>query len=178
MFLRTVLEKVLCFGTPRTAWYQRGWFTGNIKYKLAFLSQPVFSGTKAKLQTCLPKIDWKASWSNTNLPSPLATDTLIRPLWACVPPYILLHVHIVPMFSLNPCDDYRAFIIWNRNLVPLIEGLCSSTTLCPHPLSFLDLLFPSHLLSEALRRRALLGLPLRHHSITSRHLCVTTAGHS
>jgi len=30
---------------------------GNIKYKLAFLSQPVFSGTKAKLQTCFPKID-------------------------------------------------------------------------------------------------------------------------
>jgi len=36
---------------------KRGRFTGNIKYKLAFLSQPVFSGTKAKLQTCLPKVD-------------------------------------------------------------------------------------------------------------------------
>ena len=53
---RTVLQKVSCFGTPRTAWYKRGRFTGNIKYKLAFLS-PVFSGTKAKLQTCLPKVD-------------------------------------------------------------------------------------------------------------------------
>ena len=54
---RTVLGKVSCFGTPRTAWYKRGRFVGNIKYKLAFLSQPVFSGTKAKLQTCLPKVD-------------------------------------------------------------------------------------------------------------------------
>ena len=39
---------------------QKGPIMGNIKYKLAFLSQPVFSGAKAKLPTCLPKIDEKA----------------------------------------------------------------------------------------------------------------------
>jgi len=68
------------FWCSRTAWYNRGWFMLNIKYKLAFLSQPVFSGTKAKLQTCLPKIDWKTIWSNTNLRSPFAIDTQIRHL--------------------------------------------------------------------------------------------------
>ena len=45
------------FGAPRTAWYKWGRFMGNIKYKLALFSYPVFSGTKAKLQTCLPKVD-------------------------------------------------------------------------------------------------------------------------
>jgi len=45
------------FGAPRTAWYKWGRFMGNLKYKLAFFSYPVFSGTKAKLQTCLPKVD-------------------------------------------------------------------------------------------------------------------------
>ena len=49
---RTVLEKVSCFGTPRPAWYKKG-FTGNIKNKFAFLRQPVFSGTEGKI-TNLP----------------------------------------------------------------------------------------------------------------------------
>jgi len=54
---RTVLEKVSCFGTPCTAWYKRGRFMGNIRYKLAFLSQPVFSGIKGK-NTNLPSESW------------------------------------------------------------------------------------------------------------------------
>ena len=52
---RTVLQKVSCFGTPRTAWYKRGRFTGNIKYKLAFLSQPVFSGKNIKMTNLHPE---------------------------------------------------------------------------------------------------------------------------
>jgi len=40
-----------------TAWYKRGRFTGNTWYKLASNSQPVFSGTRTKLQTCPPKVD-------------------------------------------------------------------------------------------------------------------------
>jgi len=40
-----------------TAWYKRGRFTGNTGYKLASLSQPVFSGTRTKLQICPPKDD-------------------------------------------------------------------------------------------------------------------------
>ena len=38
------------FGAPHMAWYKWGRFMGNIKYKLAFFSYPVFS-------TCLPKVD-------------------------------------------------------------------------------------------------------------------------
>jgi len=52
---RTILEKVSCLGTPHTAWYKRGLFRGNIKYKLAVLvpSPFVISGTEGKI-TNLP----------------------------------------------------------------------------------------------------------------------------
>jgi len=38
------------------AWYKRSWFTGNIKYKLALLSQLVFPGTKK--MTHWPSQSW------------------------------------------------------------------------------------------------------------------------
>jgi len=68
------------FGAAPTAWYKRGRFTGNTGYKLAVISQPVFSGTRTKLANCPPRVEYKASLSNTNLNSPLPIDTLTRPL--------------------------------------------------------------------------------------------------
>ena len=53
-----------------TVWYRRGQLNANIEYTLALLSQSIFSGTRTKLQTCPPKVDWRASSSNSHLPFP------------------------------------------------------------------------------------------------------------
>ena len=45
------------FDAAPTAWYKRGRFTGKTGYKLALISQPVFSCTRTKLQTCSPKVE-------------------------------------------------------------------------------------------------------------------------
>jgi len=63
-----------------TAWYKMGRFAGNSEYKLAFLSQQVFPGTRTKLLSSPPKVDQKASSSNAKLPSPFLIDTLITTL--------------------------------------------------------------------------------------------------
>ena len=45
------------FDAAPTAWYKRVQFRGNKGYKLAFISQLVFPGTRTKLQTCPLNVD-------------------------------------------------------------------------------------------------------------------------
>ena len=49
---------VWCGPHPRLG-TKLGQFTGNTAYKLAFLSQPVFSGTRTKLHIHLPSQNWQ-----------------------------------------------------------------------------------------------------------------------
>ena len=51
------LDILISLDAAPTTWYKRGQFTGNTAYKLAFISQPVFSSTRTKLQTCPLKVD-------------------------------------------------------------------------------------------------------------------------
>jgi len=48
------LDLSISLDVAPTAWYERDQFVGNTRYKLAFtmINQPVFSGTRKKLQTC------------------------------------------------------------------------------------------------------------------------------
>jgi len=80
------------FDAATTAWYKKRRFTENIAYKLALLSERV-------LQTCPAKVDWRASLSNANLPSPLPMSIPITPLSAVV---------------LMPCLNYQLAILHPR----------------------------------------------------------------